>query len=267
MLKRTREVDTSCQIIAMIHVGALPGSPAQSEPLGKTVKQARKEASVLANAGVDGIMVENMHDRPYLKGRVGPEVTAAMAILGREVKEVSGLPTGIQILAAANREALAVALAAELDFVRVEGFVFSHVADEGWIDGCAGDLLRYRRLIGAEHVAVYADIKKKHSSHAVTADVDLVETARAAEFFLSDGLIVTGVSTGAEASLDEISRVREATNLPVLVGSGVTPDNVNRYAAVADALIVGSSLKREGHWTNAVDEKRVEALMGARTGG
>lgn len=267
MLKGTREVETSCKIIAMIHVGALPGTPAHSEPLGKTVERARDEALILAEAGVDGIMIENMHDRPYLKGEVGPEITAAMTVLGREVKEVSGLPTGIQILAAANHEALAVALAAELDFVRVEGFVFSHVADEGWIDGCAGELLRYRRRIGAEHVAVYTDIKKKHSSHAVTADVDLVETARAAEFFLSDGLIVTGVSTGAEANLDEISGVREATSLPVLVGSGVTQENVNRYAAVADALIVGSSLKRAGHWTNAVDEERVVALMSARSRG
>lgn len=267
MLERTRDRDPSCKIIAMIHVGALPGSPAQSEPLSKTVEQARKEALIFADGGVDGIMIENMHDRPYLKGRVGPEVTAAMTMLGREVKEVSGLPTGIQVLAAANREALAVALAAGLDFVRVEGFVFSHVADEGWIDGCAGELLRYRRQIGAEHVAVYTDIKKKHSSHAVTADVDLEETARAAEFFLSDGLIVTGVSTGAEANLDEISRVREATGLPVLVGSGVTPGNVNRYATVADALIVGSSLKRDAHWTNEVDEERVKALMNARTGG
>jgi predicted TIM-barrel enzyme len=81
-------------------------------------------------------------------------------------------------------------------FVRVEGFVFAHVADEGIIDGCAGEILRYRRQIGADDVLVLTDVKKKHSSHALTADMDIAETARAAEFFLSDGVIVTGLATG-----------------------------------------------------------------------
>ena len=49
----------------------------------------------------------------------------------------------------------------------------------------------------------FTDIKKKHSSHAITADVSIAETGHAAEFFLSDGVIVTGVSTGTEADLDE----------------------------------------------------------------
>ena len=47
--------------------------------------------------------------------------------------------TGIQILAAANREAVAVAHAAALDWVRVEGFAFAHVADEGFINSCAAN--------------------------------------------------------------------------------------------------------------------------------
>ncbi len=110
--------------------------------------------------------------------------------------------------------------------MRVEGFVFAHVADEGFIDGCAGEILRYRRQIGAEQVLVLTDIKKKHSSHAITADVDIVETAHAAEFFLSDGVIVTGIDTGAEASLEELQQVKETVQIPVLVGSGVTLTNV-----------------------------------------
>src|SRR5437879_11621759 len=106
---------------------------------------------------------------------------------------------GVQVPAAANREALAVALACGADFVRGEGFVFAHVADEGLIESSAGDLLRYRRAIGAGEVRVFADIKKKHAAHALTADVDLVETAHAAEFFLADAVIVTGPSTGRPA--------------------------------------------------------------------
>ena len=104
-------------------------------------------------------------------------------------------------------EALAIAHASGADFVRVEGFVYAHVADEGVIESCAGDLLRYRRAIGAERVLIFADIKKKHSAHAITADVSIVETAKAAEFFLADGVIVTGAATGEPASPDEVRDV------------------------------------------------------------
>ena len=96
------------------------------------------------------------------------------------------------MLAGGNREAVAVAQAAGLQFVRAEGFVFSHVADEGWLEGCAGPLLRYRANIGAGEVRVLCDVKKKHSSHAVTTDVGVVDTARAAQFFRADGVILTG---------------------------------------------------------------------------
>jgi predicted TIM-barrel enzyme len=122
-------------------------------------------------------------------------------------------------------------------------------------------VLRYRRQIGAEHLLVLTDIKKKHSAHAITADVDIVETAHAAEFFLSDGVIVTGAATGQEASLEEVDRVKAAVQIPVLVGSGVTEENVDRYLAVADALIIGSYFKQGGHWMQGVEVERVKRFM------
>ena len=144
-------------------------------------------------------MIENTHDRPYLKGSVGPEIVAALAVIGHEVRRAATLPLGVQVLAGANQCALAVALACGASFVRVEGFVFAHVADEGIIESSAGSLLRYRRAIGADRIRVFADVKKKHSAHALTADVSLVETAKAAEFFLVDGVIVSGIATGHPA--------------------------------------------------------------------
>lgn len=108
-------------------------------------------------------MIENMHDTPYLNQDVGPEITAAMTAVCSEVKRtVPNIPCGIQILAGANKEALAVAKACGLDFIRAEGFVFSHVADEGIMNSCAGELLRYRKSISADNVLVFTDIKKKH---------------------------------------------------------------------------------------------------------
>lgn len=135
-----------------------------------------------------------MHDVPYVQDhRLRPETIAAMTRLSIEVKRIlPNVPCGIQVLASGNREALAIAKTSGLQFIRAEGFIFAHVADEGFTDACAGELLRYRRSIDAEDVLVLTDLKKKHSSHAITADVSLLETVNAAEFFLSDGVILTG---------------------------------------------------------------------------
>jgi uncharacterized protein len=249
-------------LIGMLHVGALPGTPAASEPIDRIVARALEEARVYRDAGFTALLIENMHDRPYLKGDVGPEITAAMTAVGREVVREIGLPLGVQVLAGANREALAVAHACGADFVRVEGFVFAHVADEGIIESSAGELLRYRRAIGADRVLVLADVKKKHGAHAITSDVSLVETARAAEFFLADGVIVSGAATGRAATPADVSDVTGAVSLPVLVGSGITAANARDYGA-AHGFIVGSSVKAGGRWSAPLDPEAVRAIAHA----
>ena len=225
-------------LIGMIHAGALPGTPSAHESIEAIAARAVSEANVYREAGFTAVAIENMHDRPYLRGAVGPEITAAMTVIGREVKRACALPLGIQILAGANREALAAAHACGADFVRVEGFVFAHVADEGIIESCAGELLRYRRAIGAERVLVFADIKKKHAAHAITADVSIAETAHAAELFLADGVVVTGAATGVETSPEDVASAAGAAGLPVLVGSGLTApisrDSPPRTASSSD---------------------------------
>jgi uncharacterized protein len=248
-------------IIGMIHVEPLPGSPRYGGSMEAVIEKARQEALLYKKAGIDMLAIENMHDIPYLKGAVGPEVVAAMAVVGREVRQAAAMRCGIQILAGANYEALSAALAGGLDFLRVEGFVFAHVADEGIIEGCAGELLRRRRALGGEHILVFADVKKKHSSHAITADVNIAETAKAAEFFMADGVIVTGTSTGVAASLEELGALKRTVKVPVLVGSGITIENVKDYLKMADALIVGSHFKIHGVWSQAVDYERVALFM------
>ena len=249
-------------LIGVIHVRALPGTPAAGAGVDAAADAAVAEARIYAAAGLHGLTIENTHDRPYLKREVGPEVVAAMTAVGREVRRAVPLPLGVQVLAGANRAAIAVAHACGASFVRAEGFVFAHVADEGLIESDAGELLRYRRAIGADGVRVFVDVKKKHSAHAITADVDIVETAEAAEFFRADGVIVTGSATGRPTDPAEVRAVAEAVSIPTLVGSGITPDNLAAYAA-ADALIVGSSVKRGGVWSNPLDRARVRAVARA----
>ena len=244
-------------IVGMVHVGALPGTPrAHLAPAG-IVAQAVREARTLREAGFDAVMIENMHDRPYLGGGIGPEVVACMAAVAAAVRAAVDAPVGIQVLGGGSREALAVAHAAGLDFVRAENFVFAHVADEGLMaEAAAGPLLRYRKAIGAERVSIHADIKKKHASHAVTADIDIAACARAAEFFLADGVIVTGTETGAAVDERELAAVRAATRLHVMTGSGADAGSVARLLAAADAVIVGSSIKEGGRWENPVCPRR-----------
>ena len=251
----------SNKIIGMIHIQALPGTPGYCGDMDRILEKAAMEAKIYQEAGVDMIALENMHDVPYLNREVGPEIVAAMTRAACEVKQAAAMPCGIQVLAGANKAALAVALAAGLDFVRVEGFVFGHLSDEGWMNSDAGELMRYRKAIGAQHIPVFADIKKKHSAHAMSADVSIEETAKAAQFFLTDGVIVTGPSTGRAVDSSELERVRGAVDIPVLVGSGVTPDNVLECMKYADALIVGSWFKRDGFWANEVDPERVRIFM------
>ena len=243
-------------LIGMLHLGALPGSPGHRAGVDELAEGAIAEARVYREAGFHGLLMENMLDRPYLAGNVGPETVAAMTAIGCAVRSAVDLPLGVQVLAAANREALAVALACGAAFIRAEAFAYAHVADEGLLQASAGPLLRYRREIGAAHIRIFADVKKKHASHAITADLDLAETARGAEFCLADGLIVTGVATGRAADPAEVEAVAKAVDIPVLVGSGVTPENLKLFPA-ADGFIVGSAVKRDGRWSNPLDPERV----------
>ncbi len=254
---------TSSPVVGMIHVGALPGTPASSLSLREIERQALREARVYRDAGIHGVMLENMHDTPYLRGRVGPEIVAAMAVIARAVKDATQLPCGVQVLAAANQEALAIALAGGLDFIRAEGFAFAHVADEGLIQSSAAELLRYRRAIGAERIQVWADVKKKHSSHAITSDVGIGETAHAVEFMRGDAVIVTGSVTGEAPQLADLQGVKNATKLPVFLGSGVTAANVASFKPDADGFIIGSEFKANGHWSGPVDGRRVTRFLKA----
>jgi membrane complex biogenesis BtpA family protein len=248
-------------VIGVIHVGALPGTPQGTLSVAELAQQAKQEARIYRECGVDGIIIENMHDVPYLKGEVGPEIVAAMTAIGTEVKNRCQLPVGIQILAGANIEAMAVAHAAGLDFIRAEGFAYAHVADEGIIEASAAKLLRYRKLIGAERVQVWTDVKKKHSAHAITADVSLGETAETVEFMGADCVIVTGSVTGQAPKVADIQEAKSHCHLPVFLGSGINETNLEQFYKEADGFIIGTSFKVDGLWSNAVDPLRVTQLI------
>ena len=250
----------TCRLVGMVHLLPLPGSPGWAGSISAILDAAQRDAEALVAGGCDALIVENMGDLPYLNGEIYPETVAAMT-RATALVTAFGLPTGVQALAGANREALGIALASSAGFIRAEAFAYGHVADEGWMDAGAGELLRHRANLSAP-IHIWADIQKKHAAHALTSDLSLEELCHGAQFCGADALIITGSRTGQEPALDHVKRARSA-GLPVLIGSGVTAENAAQYASAADAVIVGSALKVDGDWRNRVDQARVASLRTA----
>ncbi len=249
----------------MVHIRALPMTPMNKLNVQQLIDICCKESEIYKKYNLDAICIENMFDIPYVtRPDVGPEVTAIMTRVCSEVKKiVPTIPCGVQVLAGLSLESMAVALAANLQFIRVESFVFGHIADEGYMNACAGPLLRYRKQLNAENILILTDIKKKHSSHSITNDLDIVETAKAAQFFLSDGIIITGLSTGQSPDLKEVSDVKNSLkDMPVLIGSGVNDINLEKFAKLkVSAAIVGSHFKVNGIWNNQLSEERIKQFI------
>ena len=168
-------------LAAMVALLPLPGAPRYAGEDERIIAQALSDLDHYKDAGVDAIVLENSHDLPYIKPPLPIAAVELMKRIACEIRRRFDLPIGIQILEAANETALEIAQAADLDFLRVEGYVFAHVGGAGFIEGCAGQLLRKRKALRCEHIKIFADVKKKHCSHALTGDLDIVDEVRQAE--------------------------------------------------------------------------------------
>ena len=200
-------------------------------------------------------------DRDQVGRLLPPRAIDLMKRVARAVRHGFTGPIGIQILEAANETALEIAHEADLDFVRVEGYVFAHVGGAGIIEGSAGKLLRKRKELGCEHLKVFADVKKKHCSHALTQDLDVLDEVKQAEFFLVDGVILTGPRTTEPPDRAELRRVKKHGHTRMLIGSGMTRENIGSYFPLADGFIVGSTFRKEGSFLETLDRRRLDSFM------
>lgn len=250
-------------VIGVVHALPLPGSPEHDgQPMEAIYERAVRDAEAYAAAGMDGLIVENHGDIPFLKPeRIGPETAAAMAVMTERVRRATGLTVGINVLANAALHALAIAKAGGARFVRVNQWANAYVANEGLIEGPAAEALRYRKALAAQDVRIFADSHVKHGAHAITADRSIAELTRDLEWSGADVVIATGQRTGDAATGEKLTTIKEATMRPVLTGSGATAANVGDILAVADGCIVASSLKVDGVWWNPVDPARAKAFM------
>ena len=166
------------------------------------------------------------------------------------------------MLEAANITSLEIVAEVDLDYIRVEAFVFAHVGGSGIINGSAGKILRRRkRVLGAEHIKVFADVKKKHGSHSLTIDLDIKDEIMQAEFFLVDGVIVTSKFTGVNPDKNDLLKAKSATKLPVMIGSGMNAENIKEYLPLADGFIVGFNSQEDGKFLEKLEPERLQAFM------
>ncbi|MFB2551768.1 BtpA/SgcQ family protein [Ensifer soli] len=246
-------------LIGMIHCPAFPGAPRyRGADMNSLYDLCMRDAEALIEGGLHGLIIENHGDIPFSKPEdMGPETTGFLSVVTDRIARAIGVPLGINVLANAPIPAFAVAMAGGAKFIRVNQWANAYVANEGFMEGRAGEALRYRALLRAEHVKVFADSHVKHGSHAIVADRSIGELTRDLAFFDADGIIATGQRTGNAATLEEIDEIAAATHLPLLVGSGVTKDNIVAILGRTNGVIVASSLKVDGVWWNPVDPARV----------
>ncbi|OLS38274.1 BtpA family membrane complex biogenesis protein [Alkalihalophilus pseudofirmus] len=254
---------TDKAVIGMIHLKPLPGAPHfKGGNLDEVFEFAMNDVRAYEEGQVDGLIIENAWDLPFSKPEdIGMETVAAFSVLATKIKEQTNLPMGINCLANGVMPALAVAKAADLPFVRVNQWVNAYVANEGIIEGPSAKALRYRSSIKGDDIKIFSDVHVKHGSHSIVADRSLAEQTRDAIFFDSDVLIATGNRTGDETQTDEILGIKSNTELPVIVGSGMSEENAEKIMSISNGCIVGSSLKKDELWWNPVDVERVKRFM------
>jgi membrane complex biogenesis BtpA family protein len=248
-------------VIAMAHVPALPGTPRYDAALGVDgiVERVRSDVRHLLAGGVDAVMFCNEDDRPY----VFQADPAAVAVMARVITELrpADRPFGTDFLWD-PMAALALAKATGAAFMR-EVVTGLYESDMGLWAPDAGRLYRYRAQLGAGDVAIFANITPEFASPLGSRSVP-ARARSAVVSSLVDAILIAGPMAGAEPDLDDLRQAKQAVgaDMPVLLNTGARVQNIAGFLAVADGVIVGSSLKLDGHTWNPVDPSRVAAFMG-----
>lgn len=252
-----------CPIIGMLHAPPLPGSADFNGNFLKVREFVVGDAVSLLEGGVDGLMLENFGDAPFFPARVPAITVAAMTAIAVDLRQRFPVPLGINVLRNDGQSALTVAVACGAAFIRVNVLCGARVADQGLLTAIAHDLMRERCFLHARSIQIWADVDVKHSAalapRPLTEDVhDLIERGK------SDAVIVSGAATGQPVELETVRQVKiAAKSTPVLLGSGVTAENVAGLVPSADGIIVGSGLKVDGIVSNPVDPLRVKRFVDA----
>ncbi|MEM8788691.1 MAG: BtpA/SgcQ family protein [Pseudomonadota bacterium] len=245
-------------VIAMVHLGALPGTPLYGGDLEALVDAAGRDLDALQAAGVDAVMFGNENDRPY-EFDVDTASTATMAYVIGRLRDRIAVPFGVNVLWD-PQSSIALAAATGAAFVR-EIFTGVYAADMGHWAPDAGAALRYRDRLGRRDLAVLYNVSAEFADSLDRRP--LADRARSAVFSsIPDAVLVSGPITGEPAAMADLRSVKAALpDTPVLANTGVKHDTVAEVLALADGCIVGSALKVDGDTWNPVDPDRARDFM------
>jgi len=252
-------------LFGMVHLLPLPGSPNFGGDMERIFDRARKEADILAETGFDGLIVENFGDTPYPNGEVDKTQLAAMSAIVREISARVDIDIGVNVQFNDYESELAIAKTCGCDFVRIEIFTETVLTSSGIIEASAAEIMKTKKRLKPESskVDLMVDVLSKGVTPVREEPVDLV--AKRTEKNGADGIIVTGSGTGESTPLDYVREAKQATNLPVLVGSGLNANMIGEVLEVADGGIVGSALKEEGRVKNPVSQDRAREFIASAT--
>jgi membrane complex biogenesis BtpA family protein len=248
-------------VIAMLHLPGLPGRPWHDVAggIGKAVESVGRDLEALQAAGVDGVMFCNEADLPY-QLRVGPEIVAAMASVMGQLKQDVRVPFGVNLLWDAIAS-LAVARATGARFVR-EVMTGVYESDLGMIEPSIGDIAAYRTAIGARDVLLFDNIQPEFAS--AIGGRSVADRARGAAFLGVDAILISGPAAGTQLSMSDLRAAKDAVpDTPVIANTGVRAETIGEIFGIADGVIVGTSLKRDGVTWNPVDPVRAGAMVEA----
>jgi len=247
-------------VIAMVHLGALPGSPLYDAEAGVAglLAGARADLHALQAAGFDAVMFGNENDRPY-EFRVDPASTATMAFVIGQLRAEITLPFGVNVLWD-PMSTVALAAATDAAFVR-EIFTGAYASDMGPWTPDAGAAMRYRNRLHRPDLCMLYNVSAEFADSLDRRP--LPDRARSAVFSsIPDAVLVSGQITGEAAALSDLEAVKRVLpTTPVMANTGVKHDTIADVLRVADGCIVGSALKVDGQTWNAVDPDRAADFM------
>ena len=252
---------TAKPVIAMVHFPGLPGRPQHDRAAGRArlLDVVARDLAALQDAGVDGLLFCNEADLPYQLA-VGPEIPAAMAAIIGEVRPAVRVPFGVNILWDA-RASLALARATGAVFIR-EVLTGVYESDLGMIAPDIGNIAAYRDAIGAADVALFDNISPEFAS--AIGSRGIADRAKGAAFLGADAILISGPAAGVQFAMSDLIAAKEAVpDATVVANTGVCADTIADIFTVADAVIVGTSLKVDGSTFNPVDPARAQRLMDA----
>lgn len=256
----SRLFPTTPAVIGMIHLKPLPGSPGFKGSMDEVVDHALGEARVLQNGGVNGIVVENFWDSPFLKDNSDAVTVSGITVCVREILKEASVPIGVNVLRNDALTALSIAEVTGASFIRVNVLTYAMVTDQGIIEGCSYPLSRLKNQLNSE-VQVFADVMVKHAYPLTEMDIATVAKDTASRGG-ADVLVVSGTGTGEPIAIEDARRIKEAVpGVPLASGSGVEPGNILKLSEYIDLFIVGTYFKEKGRVENRTDPDRVSSLV------